>query len=236
VLRCSLVLSLSLGCVIEVGAPDLDHDAGLTLRADAAAADRDAAVDRDAATPPADAEVPQHRDAGEPSGHDSGADPVSFCGNGELEPGEQCDDGNRQNGDGCSSECRIEMRSDPELPGCSRVQRHRATLQCWQPRGWREAAQYCRGAGLTLASVDSAEDNELLSAAAGWGSAWIGFNDLADEGHFVWDGRPTHFTHWNRGEPNNSGDEDCTQMLRDGRWNDADCWVPQMFFCEDPSR
>src|SRR5262245_1100760 len=30
------------------------------------------------------------------------------CGNGVLEPGEQCDDGNTEDGDGCSSTCRLE--------------------------------------------------------------------------------------------------------------------------------
>jgi len=30
------------------------------------------------------------------------------CGNGKLEPGEECDDGNLVNGDGCSSSCKIE--------------------------------------------------------------------------------------------------------------------------------
>lgn len=34
--------------------------------------------------------------------------PDFFCGNGLLEAGEQCDDGNIFNGDGCSSGCRIE--------------------------------------------------------------------------------------------------------------------------------
>ena len=30
------------------------------------------------------------------------------CGNGIVEPGEQCDDGNTLNFDGCSSTCRLE--------------------------------------------------------------------------------------------------------------------------------
>jgi len=30
------------------------------------------------------------------------------CGNGVLEPGEQCDDGNTEDGDGCSSTCKLE--------------------------------------------------------------------------------------------------------------------------------
>ena len=32
------------------------------------------------------------------------------CGNGVVDLGEQCDDGNGVNGDGCSSACRIENR------------------------------------------------------------------------------------------------------------------------------
>jgi cysteine-rich repeat protein len=39
------------------------------------------------------------------------ADPV--CGNGSVEVGEQCDDGNTASGDGCSSTCQIEVRPRP---------------------------------------------------------------------------------------------------------------------------
>lgn len=35
--------------------------------------------------------------------------PFAVCGNGKLEAGEQCDDGNRVNGDGCSCTCKIEV-------------------------------------------------------------------------------------------------------------------------------
>jgi uncharacterized repeat protein (TIGR01451 family) len=34
--------------------------------------------------------------------------PPPVCGDGHLDPGEECDDGNTQNGDGCSSQCEIE--------------------------------------------------------------------------------------------------------------------------------
>jgi len=41
--------------------------------------------------------------------------PISYvCGNGILEPGEQCDDGNRVNGDGCSSSCQKEIATPPK--------------------------------------------------------------------------------------------------------------------------
>jgi TonB family protein len=35
------------------------------------------------------------------------------CGNGSLEAGEQCDDGNTTGGDGCSATCRIEVKPPP---------------------------------------------------------------------------------------------------------------------------
>ena len=38
-----------------------------------------------------------------------GEEPV--CGNGILEDGEECDDGNNQNGDGCSSTCELDRKS-----------------------------------------------------------------------------------------------------------------------------
>lgn len=33
------------------------------------------------------------------------ADPLAQCGNGAIDPGEECDDGDREDGDGCSAEC-----------------------------------------------------------------------------------------------------------------------------------
>jgi len=42
----------------------------------------------------------------------SGGDPVSGagCGNGVVEPGERCDDGNLNEGDGCSPDCELELQ------------------------------------------------------------------------------------------------------------------------------
>ena len=42
------------------------------------------------------------------SGGGNGNGEKAVCGNGALEPGEECDDGNIVSGDGCSSNCRIE--------------------------------------------------------------------------------------------------------------------------------
>ena len=43
------------------------------------------------------------------------------CGNGRIDSGEQCDDGNTMNGDGCSSECTIESGWNCTAKGCYEV-------------------------------------------------------------------------------------------------------------------
>jgi len=44
---------------------------------------------------------------------------ASVCGNNILETGEQCDDGNTDNGDGCSSTCQVEITPPPSVTKCS---------------------------------------------------------------------------------------------------------------------
>lgn len=98
----------------DAEAPALDAEAPDADRADAGARDLDRpdapapdAREPDAAAPdadPADAEAPDAAlpDAGEP---DLGIPPS--CGDGLLDPGEQCDDGNTSSGDGCEASCLI---------------------------------------------------------------------------------------------------------------------------------
>ncbi len=55
-----------------------------------------------------------------------------LCGNGIVEPGEECDDGNNDNGDGCSAICLLEGEPEPEPPECTWVRDHvtEITLDC----------------------------------------------------------------------------------------------------------
>ncbi|MEE2834967.1 MAG: DUF4215 domain-containing protein [Myxococcota bacterium] len=43
---------------------------------------------------------------------DAGPAGVNLCGNSVVDPGEQCDDGNPRNGDGCSNQCQREARPE----------------------------------------------------------------------------------------------------------------------------
>lgn len=49
--------------------------------------------------------------------------PPQTCGNGHLDPGEQCDDGNRMSGDGCTMFCQVESGWSCPAPGqpCQRA-------------------------------------------------------------------------------------------------------------------
>lgn len=68
----------------------------------------DAADVTDGGTP--DAPSP---DASADADHESETGPIDTCGDGTLDEGEECDDGDRVGGDGCDAFCRTE-RGDPE--------------------------------------------------------------------------------------------------------------------------
>lgn len=53
-----------------------------------------------------------------------------LCGNGIVEETEMCDDGNTENGDGCSAQCKIELPTN-EAPDCSAAQPNPSML--WPP-------------------------------------------------------------------------------------------------------
>jgi|GEM_PF-6132901 len=55
---------------------------------------------------------------------------LPVCGNGTLERDEECDDGNIENGDGCSSVCLIEQ--EPEEPECQENEDCPSGYVCWQ--------------------------------------------------------------------------------------------------------
>jgi cysteine-rich repeat protein len=62
-----------------------------------------------------------------PDGEDDERTIPNPCGNGFLDPGEECDDGNTTGGDGCTSDCRIENAP----PDCSAAAARPALL--WPP-------------------------------------------------------------------------------------------------------
>ena len=64
------------------------------------------------------------------------------------------------------------------------------------------------GSDTHLASVTSKEQQLAMShLASGQASVWIGLNDRAEEGLFVWsDEEPLGYSNWLTGDPNGDGD------------------------------
>ena len=65
--------------------------------------------------------------------------------------------------------------------------------------------------------------------------SWIGLNDRAREGTFVWsDGSSTTFMNFSPGEPNSfrGTDEDCGQFWTANKWNDRACGLSYSYVCK----
>ncbi len=138
----------------------------------------------------------------------------------------------------------------------------RRYLICNERRDWGSAAAFCQQNGYQLLRIDNAaeqahfsrRDNQGGFVGHGPGGAfWMGGSDHAQEGIWRWIDNndvftfcPTHqpgsctpqhglFTAWNRGEPNNRGNEDCLQMRENfGQvgWNDVQCHTKSRFVCK----
>lgn len=96
---------------------------------------------------------------------------------------------------------------------------------------WEASETEAISLGGHLVTINNAAENEWVFSTFGtYGGQdrlfWIGLNDLAEEGTFVWSsGAPVTFTNWYPGEPNDElGEEDRTTMVPDagfeGMWND----------------
>ncbi len=95
---------------------------------------------------------------------------------------------------------------------------------------WTNAEGTAQMLGGHLATVENAVENAWIVST--WQNfqgtphdLWIGYNDAAVEGTFVWaDGSTSAYTNWDPGEPNNAlTGEDYTNIRRDsltGNWND----------------
>ena len=114
-----------------------------------------------------------------------------------------------------------------ELPSCNSS----CSMYFYNPSSLSGSAaqNFAENLGANLISIQNGSENTCIAnalASNGFGGViWIGFNDEAQEGNFVWyDGRPVTYTNWASGEPNNSGgNEDCVQIFPDGMWNDLNC-------------
>ena len=150
----------------------------------------------------------------------------NICGDGFCGPGET--------NQSCAEDC-----PDAPLPGgCTTIGStgdNGEFVRCSEQKSWSDAQAQCEALGGNLASIRSADENETVEAGLA-NTAWIGFNDFAEEDSFEWiDGSPVTYTNWNGGEPNDYGQgEDCTEIIAavgSGVWNDSNCNTQREVIC-----
>lgn len=103
---------------------------------------------------------------------------------------------------------------------------------------WNKAKSYCNQENAYLADIQSVAENTIVTNVfpPSFNLTWIGLNDIANERTWVWDlynsSRAATYTNWASGEPNDSGGEDCVEILlrkgarpvgNAGEWNDISC-------------
>ncbi len=89
---------------------------------------------------------------------------------------------------------------------------------------WPVAESAAVAVGGHLVSIGSVDEQDWLCDHFGSRAPFfMGLNDVAVEGQFVWsDNTPSAYQNWSAGEPNNwQGAEDYTQFRIDGKWNDV---------------
>ena len=88
---------------------------------------------------------------------------------------------------------------------------------------WEDAQTQAAAEGAYLVTINDEVEQEWLQAVFAGQPSWIGLNDLAEEGQWVWDnGEPLTYTNWALQEPDDTsiGDEDYVIIGPSGKWED----------------
>ncbi|XP_003507801.1 CD209 antigen-like protein A [Cricetulus griseus] len=103
-------------------------------------------------------------------------------------------------------------------------------------KAWNDSATACQKVGAQLVVIKSDEEqNFLQQSSKKRGNTWMGLIDMNKESTWHWvDGSPltlSFMKYWNKGEPNNLGEEDCAEFKGDG-WNDSKCDNKNFWICK----
>ena len=142
-------------------------------------------------------------------------------------------------GDGIDQDCSGRADDAIDCPDCVAATRlGRNYAMCSRARTFDDARLACQAIGLDLAVPGSRGENTFLQGLLSGGAtstSWLGLTDAAVEG--TWRtvaGATLTFTSWEAGEPNNAGNQDCTQMYESGNWDDLGCGSLLSALCEQP--
>ena len=124
-------------------------------------------------------------------------------------------------------ECPADYTEDPVSGHAYRFRRTRVT--------WDEAVEACEETGedVHLVTIDDATELALIHGIVNNTVVWVGASDSAVEGLFeLVTGEPATFLPWASGEPNNTGNEDCVELIAGEHFNDQGCSDEHPFVCE----
>lgn len=99
---------------------------------------------------------------------------------------------------------------------------------------WQGALLQCEARGGTLARIDSAADDALISRLA-FTNVWLGGNELGEDGLMRWtDGSLVEFGNWGPGQPDLFPSADCIEKRFEflQPWYDQPCTQLRSFICE----
>ncbi|XP_056622876.1 secretory phospholipase A2 receptor-like [Triplophysa dalaica] len=107
-----------------------------------------------------------------------------------------------------------------------------------EEKSWSDSRRFCKDCGADLVIINTEEEQKHISSIVE-GRVWIGLSDTENEGNMTWvDNTPLTKGFWNKGEPNNVGDEDCVEFMSSSEpvldnWNDLSCSVERKWICEN---
>ena len=88
---------------------------------------------------------------------------------------------------------------------------------------WKDAQAQAAAEGAYLVTINDETEQKWLQAVFGGQPSWIGLNDIAQEGQWVWDnGEAVTYTNWGLQEPGDTslGEEDYVIIGPSGQWED----------------
>jgi len=143
------------------------------------------------------------------------------CGDGVVQPGEECDDGNDIAGDGCT-QCIADCKGSSSA--CMRY------VGPDQAKSWDAAEEDCKAWGGHLMAIHSTAALEPFASHM-LPSLWLGGRDRSNNGEFAWEnGDAWDFEVWAPGRPASSGT--CVRLLPDtGQFWDDDCSAKFAYVC-----
>ena len=102
---------------------------------------------------------------------------------------------------------------------------------------WTNASSICMGYGSNLVGIESAEEDVFVQHLHHGRPSWIGLNDQANEGVYLWtDGGPVSYTHWAPGVSTPYSEaEDCVENSgRDMKyhWQPSSCGNCRDYTCK----